>query len=67
MTRPLDELDICVLMIDAINIKDHVIVTSIGIDMDGKKHILGLWEGSTENTTVCQALLSDIVNRGLSA
>lgn len=67
MTRPLDELDICVLMIDAVNIKEHVIVASIGIDIDGNKHVLGLWEGSTENTTVCQALLSDLVSRGLSA
>ena len=66
MMRPLDELDICVLMIDGIHIKEHVIVTCLGIDMDGKKHILGLWEGSTENTAVCQALLSDLVGRGLS-
>lgn len=65
MTRPLDELDVCVFMIDSVNIKEDILA-SIGIDMDGSKHVLGLWEGSNENTTVCQALLSDLVSRGLS-
>ena len=33
----------------------------------GAKHPLGLWEGATENATVCQGLLTNlsIVNRGL--
>ena len=29
------------------------------------KHPLGLWEGSTENTTVCQGLLTNLQRRGL--
>ena len=29
-------------------------------------HVLGVWEGSTENTIVCQALLSNLAERGLS-
>ena len=32
-----------------------------GIDSKGYKHILGLWEGATENATVCKALLEDLV------
>jgi hypothetical protein len=33
----------------------------LGVDADGRKHPLGLWEGTTENKTVCNALLG---NRG---
>lgn len=67
MVRPIDELDICALILDGIHIKEHVIIVALGIDTDGNKHILGLWEGSTENTAVVKALLSDLVSRGLSA
>ena len=35
------------------------------VDAEGRKHPLGLWEGSTENKSVCQALLNNLVERGL--
>ena len=41
------------------------IVVALGIDKTGAKHPLGLWEGSTENTTVCQGLLTNLQSRGL--
>ena len=31
----------------------------------GAKHPLGLWEGATENATVCQGLLTNLGSRGL--
>ena len=31
----------------------------------GAKHPLGLWEGATENATVCQGLLTNLGRRGL--
>jgi len=40
-------------------------VVALGITTDGVKLPLGLWERSTENTTVATALLSDLVERGL--
>ena len=33
--------------------------------MDGRKRVLGFWEGATENHEVCQELLSDLERRGL--
>jgi len=65
MNRPLDDLDLLVLFIDGIEVGDHTLVVAIGVDSDGIKHVLGVWEGSTENATVCQALLSDLAERGL--
>ena len=39
----------------------------LGIDTDGIKHPLGLWDGSTENSTVATTLLANLVERGLDA
>jgi len=41
------------------------VVEALGIDSEGHKRILGLWEGGTDNETVCKALLEDPVERGL--
>src|SRR5580698_1497428 len=37
----------------------------IGIAQDGRKTILGIRQGATENATVVSELLSDLVSRGL--
>jgi transposase-like protein len=64
-TTPLDGLDLVALLIDSVQIADHCIVVALGIDATGQKHALGLWEGSTENATVCQGLLANVQSRGL--
>lgn len=64
--RSLAEEDYVVVMIDGMTFGDHVVVTAMGITWDGRKHILGCREGSTENGTVCRALLADLVERGLT-
>jgi putative transposase len=41
-----------------------VLLAAVGIDIGGKKHVLGLRERTTENTA-CKALLADLIERGL--
>jgi putative transposase len=65
MSRPLDDLRLAVLMLDAIEFKGRCCVVGLGIDTDGVKHPLGLWDGSTENATVVTTLLANLVERGL--
>ena len=65
MSRDLGDLRIAVLMIDGIDLKGRTNVVALGITTEGEKLALGLWEGSTENATVAQALLADLVDRGL--
>lgn len=65
LSRPLDRLDIRVVMIDGLFLRDHCILIALGVASDGAKHVLGLREGSTENAAVARALLSDLVERGL--
>ena len=62
---PLDALDLVALLIDGVQVAEHCIVVALGIDNTGRKHALGLWEGSTENTAVCQSLLANLQSRGL--
>ena len=65
MSRDLSGLSLCALMIDGIHIGDHLVLVALGIDEVGEKHVLGLYEGSTENATVCTGLLSELAARGL--
>ena len=66
LSRPLGELDLWVVMIDGIEYRDHAILVAMGIDSSGKKHVLGVREGTTENSAVAGALLSELVDRGLA-
>jgi putative transposase len=65
MSRPLEDLRLAVLMLDAIELKGRCCVVALGVDTDGVKHPLGLWDGSTENATVATTLLANLVERGL--
>jgi transposase-like protein len=65
MSRPLGDLRLAALMLDGIELKGRCCVVALGIDTDGVKHPLGLWDGSTENATVATTLLSNLVERGL--
>jgi hypothetical protein len=64
-SAPLDGLDLVALLIDGVHLGDHCLIVAPGIAADGQKHALGLWDGSTENATVCQGLLAHLQSRGL--
>jgi len=66
MSADLSQLDLLVIQIDGLHIKEElVMIAAVGIDTDGKKHPLALVEGATENTAVVQALLDNLIERGL--
>lgn len=65
LTRSIAPLEIAVLMIDGVDVGGHTVVVVLGIDTGGKKHILGLRQGATENTAVVKGLLEELVERGL--
>jgi putative transposase len=65
MERPLGELRLCALLIDGTPFKDRQMIVALGIGCDGRKTVLGLREGATENAAVVSALLSELVERGL--
>ncbi len=63
--RPLGELPLCAVLIDGTPFKDRQMIVALGIGCDGRKTVLGLREGATENATVVGARLSGLVERGL--
>lgn len=60
-------LELVAILIDGIHLGKQVLVVALGIESSGKKHVLGLWQGATENTVVVKDLLEDLVTRGLDA
>jgi transposase-like protein len=65
MERPLGELKLCAVLIDGTPFKDRQMIVALGIGCDGSKTVLGIREGATENMAVVNALLSELVERGL--
>jgi putative transposase len=65
MERRLDNTRLCSLLIDATPFAGQQLVVALGISQDGRKTILGIRQGATENATVVGELLGDLVNRGL--
>src|SRR5271167_5085088 len=66
MASDLSKLDLLVIQIDGIHIVDDlVLLAAVGVDGAGAKHPLGVIEGATENAVVVQALLDNLIERGL--
>jgi transposase-like protein len=65
--RQFDDKDILAVYIDGIRFGDCHVIVALGVDSGGYKHILGLREGSSENSRVAADLLNDIVERGVKS
>ena len=63
--RRFDQTDILVIYIDGIQFGNCHVIVALGVDSGGSKHVLGLREGSSENSQVATDLLNDLVERGL--
>jgi transposase-like protein len=63
--RRFDQTDILVIYIDGIQFGDCHVIVALGVDSGGSKHVLGLREGSSENSQVATELLNDLVERGI--
>ncbi len=65
MASDLRGLNLVAVMIDALCFREHVVLCALGIEAGGKKHVLGLQEGATENAVACTELLANLRERGL--
>lgn len=66
LERRLDGFDMFAMFLDGVHKAGKVVMAAVGVNCEGEKKVLGLWEGTTENAEVCKALLSDLESRGLS-
>ena len=67
LNRRFDDLKLLVVYIDGLNFGDYTMIGAVGVDIEGHKHVLGIREGATENSTVVTELLEDIVSRGVDS
>src|SRR5437867_8898874 len=58
--------DLVALLIDGQYFRKECLVVALGVDKEGQKHVLGLWHGATENSTLVRELLADLRERGLN-
>ncbi len=65
LARDLSNEKFAAVMVDAIVVADHTVIVALGVTESGEKQPLGLWDGATENSVVCQNLLDNLVQRGL--
>jgi putative transposase len=64
-TRSLSELGIIAVFIDGKRFAKLGVVVALGVSSSGKKHVLGIYQCSTENSAACRNLLDDLERRGL--
>jgi transposase-like protein len=65
LSRRFDDLKLLIIYMDGVVFGDHTMIGAVGVDVEGRKHVLGIREGATENATVVMELLQDIVARGV--
>jgi len=58
--------DLVALLIDGQSFRKQWLIVALGVDKQAQKHVLGLWEGATENSTLVRELLADLRERGLN-
>lgn len=63
--RRWENIEILVIYIDGQRFADHHILSAVGVDREGKKHILGIEPGATENTASVKRLLIHLRDHGL--
>jgi transposase-like protein len=64
--RRFDEVELLVVYVDGKRFGGHQVICAVGVDSEGRKHVLGLSEGATENAVVVKELLEDLVARGVT-
>ncbi len=64
-TRSIGELGIVAVFIDGKRFSKLGVVVALGVSSGGQKHVLGIYQSSTEHSTPCRNLLDDLERRGL--
>lgn len=64
--RRWDSTEILVIYIDGQRFGEQHILSAVGVDREGRKHILGIEAGATENAAAVKRLLTHLRDRGLA-
>jgi putative transposase len=65
LERRFDEVDLLIIYIDGMHFGEQCVLAAVGVDAEGRKHVLGLREGATENAEAAKDLLQQLVAQGV--
>jgi len=65
LERRFEEVDLLVIYIDGMMFGEHHVISAVGVDRAGHKHVLAIQQGATENAAAVEDLLQQLVARGL--
>jgi len=65
LERRWDKTDLLVLYVDGMRFGAHHVINAVGVDRTGRKHVLGLQLGATENAAAIKDLLVRLREQGL--
>ena len=63
--RRFEGIDLLVIYLDGMQFGEHHVISAVGVDRAGHKHVLGMQQGATENAAAVEDLLEQLVARGL--
>ena len=66
LERRFEDVDLLVIYIDGMMFGEHHVISAVGVDGAGHKHVLGIQSGATENAAAVEDLLEQLVARGVS-
>lgn len=58
-------IDLLVIYLDGMQFGEHHVISAVGVDGAGHKHVLGMQQGATENAAAVEDLLEQLVARGV--
>ena len=65
LARRWDDVELLVIYIDGMRFGEHHVISAVGVDRAGHKHVLGIQQGATENAAAVEDLLGQLVARGM--
>ena len=65
LERRFDEVELLIIYIDGMHFGDQCVLAAVGVDVQGRKHVLALREGATENGEAAKDLLQHLVEHGV--
>ena len=65
LERDWSQVELLVIYLDGMQLGSHHVLSAVGVDADGHKHVLGLVEGASENQAAAQALLLHLREHGV--
>jgi putative transposase len=65
LSRDWSAVELLVIYLDGMQLGSHHVLSAVGVDSEGRKHVLGMVEGASENQAAAQALLVHLREHGV--